>query len=95
MKRRRSRSRSRSDGGDRLKAALRTQGERLVDKVKDIEKGKKQNSAENEKHYQMEVRQIVVDDYWMVLEDYFRGKKKVPVKMKAVAKRGKDKLMNS
>ena len=40
----------------------------------------------------MEVRQLVVDDYQMVLEDYFGGKKKIPAKMEAVVRRGEEKI---
>ena len=48
-------------------------------KVKEIEKGRKWSSLTNKKqfNYQMEVRQIVVDDYRLVLEEYFGGKKNV------------------
>ena len=40
----------------------------------------------NEKqfNYQMEVRQIVVDAYWLALEEYFGGKMNILAKMEAV-----------
>ena len=33
----------------------------------------------------------MVDDYWLVLEEYFGGKK-VPAKMEAVVRRGEEKI---
>ena len=34
----------------------------------------------------------MVDDYQLVLEKYFGGKKKVPAKMEAVVRRGEEKI---
>ena len=67
------------DGGDGSKAALKTQVERLVKKVKYMESGRKWNMIANEKqfNYQMEVKQIVMDNYWLTLEEHFGGKKRL------------------
>ena len=34
----------------------------------------------------------MVDDYRLVLEEYFGGKKNVPAKMEAVVRRGEEKI---
>ena len=67
---------------------MRTQVERLVKKMKYMESGKKWNSPANEKQYiyNAEVRQICVEDYRLSLEEYFRRRKEIPAKIKAVVK---------
>ena len=89
--RRRSRSRSRARSEDRSLEAMKIQMERLSKKMKYMESGRKWNSAANEKQfiYNCELRQIVIEDFRLVLEEYF-GKKRMEVlrSIEEVVKKG-------
>ena len=75
--RKRKRSRSRSESKETRIESMKLQVERLVKKMKYVESGRKWNNVANEKQYiyNVELWQIVIEDYKMVLEEYFRSKK--------------------
>ena len=54
-------------------AALKTQVERLTEKMKYMESKKRWNSAANEKQYlhQVRVKKLAIEDVRKQLEDYF------------------------
>ena len=62
---------------------------RLTEKMKDMEAWRKWNSKSNELQYlhQVRVKQIRVEDYRQVLEEYFGSKRKVPASIKAVVRK--------
>ena len=61
-------------------AALRTQVERLTEKMKYIENRRRWNSTANEKQYlhQIRVKQLCVEDVRKQLEDHFGSRRDVP-----------------
>ena len=80
-RRSRSRGRSRSRSGS-LSEALRTQVERLSEKVKYMESRKRWSSVANEKQYlyNVKIKQLAIEDVRKQLEDYFGSRKDVPEK---------------
>ena len=75
-------------------AALRTQVERLMEKMKYMENRRRWNLSGNEKQYlhQVRVRQLCVEDVRKQLEDYFVSKKDVPEKIEEVIKLGEKEI---
>ena len=69
-------------------AALRTQVERLTEKMKYMENRRRWNSVANEKQYlhQVRVKQLCVEDVRKQLEDHFGSKKDVPEKIEEAIK---------
>merc|ERR1711989_74798 len=76
-----SRRRSRSRSLDSV--ALKTQVERLTEKVKYMESKKRWNSLSNEKQYlhEVKVKQLAIEDVRKLLEEHFGSKKDVPEKL--------------
>merc|ERR1712082_372656 len=87
-----SRRRSRSRSLDSV--ALKTQVERLTEKVKYIESKKRWNSLSNEKQYlhEVKVKQLVIEDVQKQLEDYFGSKRDVPEKIEGAIKLGEKEI---
>merc|ERR1712240_352463 len=90
--RRRKRSESESSSSD--DTTLKTQVQRLTEKLKDMEASRKWNSASNEKQYlhQVKIRQLCVEDFWDALEEEFGDKKKIPPKLVAMVKKGEKEI---
>ena len=67
---------------------------RLTEKIKDMEAMRKWNSKSNQLQYlhQVKVKQICVEDYRQVLEDYFGRKGKVSASIKAVVRKGEKEI---
>ena len=88
----RSRSRRRSRSGDRRRTAssdaLRTQIERMAEKLRYMEGKKRWNSRANEKQYlhEIEVKQLLVEDVRKHLEDHFGSKESVQGKIEDAIK---------
>ena len=80
--------RSRSVSMDR--AAMKTQLERLSEKVKSMENRRKWNHPADEKQYmhQICVRQLCIEDVRKRLEDYFGSRKEVPERIEEAIKIG-------
>ena len=72
------------------RAAMKTQLERLSEKVKSMENHRKWNHPANEKQYmhQIRVRQLCVEDVRKCLVDYFGSRKEVPERIKEPIKIG-------
>merc|ERR1711989_40324 len=89
-----SRRRSRSRSLDSV--ALKTQVERLTEKVKYMESKKRWNSLSNEKQYlhEVKVRQLAIEDVRKQLEDYFGSKRDVPEKIEGAIKLGEKEIDN-
>ena len=92
---RRSRSR-RSKSGSLDNAALKTQVERLTEKVKYMESKKRWNSLSNEKQYlhEVRVRQLAIEDVRKQLEDHFGSKRDVPEKIEGAIRLGEKEIDN-
>ena len=93
--RRRSRSRDRAESEDARLEKMKIQMERMEEKLKYLQTGRRWNSASNEKQYihQAELKSIVVDDFRMELERHFGARgKEVPANLEAVVKRGEEKI---
>ena len=88
--RRRSRSRVESRSVSMDNAALKTQVERLTEKVKCMENRRKWNHPANKKQYlhQIRVRQLCIEDVRKQLEDYFGSRKDVPERIEEAIKIG-------
>ena len=74
---------------------MQVQMESLTKKMKYMESGHRWNNSANEKQfmYNAELRQIVVEDYRMVLEKYFgRNKMEVLARIEDVVKKGEKKI---
>ena len=86
----RARHRSRSGGGVRSISmdndALRTEVERMSEKLKYMEGRRRWNSVANKKQYlhQVRVRQLCVEDVRKQLEKHFGSKREVPQKIEEV-----------
>merc|ERR1711989_124944 len=87
-----SRRRSRSRSLDSV--ALKTQVERLTEKVKYMESKKRWNSLSNEKQYlhEVKVKQPAIEDVRKQLEDYFGSKRAVPEKIEGAIKLGEKEI---
>ena len=92
------RLRSRSRDGTRSvsmdNAALRTQVERMAEKLKYMEGRRRWNSRANEKQYlhQVRVKQLCMEDVRKQLEAYFGSRREVPQKIKEVIKLGEKEI---
>ena len=88
------RKRSESEGSSSTETNLKTQVQRLMEKLKDMEASRKWNSASNEKQYlhQVKVRQLCVEDFRDALEEHFGDKRKIPAKLVAVVKKGEKEI---
>ena len=75
-------------------AALRTQVERLTEKMKYMENRRRWNSVANEKQYlhQVRVKQLCIEDVRKQLEDHFGLKKDVPEKIEEAIKIGEKEI---
>ena len=75
-------------------AALKTQVERLTEKMKYMENRRRWNLAANEKQYlhQVQFKQLCVEDVRKQLEDHFGSKKDVPEKIEEVIKLGEKEI---
>ena len=84
------RSRSRSLDG----AGLKTQVERLTEKVKYMESKKRWNNLSNEKQYlhEVKVKQLAIEDVRKHLEDHFGSKRDVPEKIEGAIKLGEKEI---
>ena len=74
---------------------MRIKMERMAEKLKYLESGRKWNSQANEKQfiYQCKLRSIVVEDFRLVLENYFGEKNmEVPRCIEEAVKRGEKKI---
>ena len=74
---------------------MRIKMERMEEKLRYLQNGRKWSSQANEKQYlhQCELRSIVVEDFHAVLEHYFGSKgKEVPASIEEVVKRGERKI---
>merc|ERR1711867_412936 len=96
---RRSRSRSsprsgRSRSRSLDSAALKTQVERLTEKVKYMESKKRWNSLSNEKQYlhEVKVKQLAIEDVRRLLEEQFGSKKDVPEKLTDALRKGEKEI---
>ena len=93
--RRRSRSKERGDSEDRGLEKMKIKMERMEEKLRYLQNGRKWNSAANEKQYlhQVELKSIVIDDFRNVLERYFGARgKEVPTSIEEVIKKGESKI---
>merc|ERR1712082_342521 len=74
--------------------ALKTQVERLTEKVKYMESKKRWNSLSNEKQYlhEVKVKQIVIEDVRELLEEQFGSKKDVPEKLTDALRKGEKEI---
>merc|ERR1712240_564747 len=92
-RRSKSRGRSRSRSGS-LSEALRTQVERLSEKVKYMESRKRWSSVANEKQYlyNVKIKQLAIEDVRKQLEDYFGSRKDVPEKIEEAIKIGEKEI---
>ena len=90
----RSRSPRRSRSRSMDSVALRTQVERLTEKVKYMESKKRWNSVSNEKQYlhEVKVKQIVIEDVRRLLEEQFGSKKDVPEKLVDALRKGEKEI---
>ena len=90
----RSRSPRRTRSGSMDSVALRTQVERLTEKVKYMESKKRWNSVSNEKQYlhEVKVKQIVIEDVRRLLEEQFGSKKDVPEKLVDALRKGEKEI---
>ena len=74
--------------------ALRTEVERMSEKLKYMEGWRRWNSAANKKQYlhQVRVRQLCVEDVRKQLEKHFGSKREVPQKIEEVIKLGEKEI---
>ena len=95
---RRSRSRRsgsrRSESGSLDSAGLKTQVERLTEKVKYMENKKRWNNLSNEKQYlhEVRVRQLAIEDVRKQLEDHFGSRREVPEKIEGAIRLGEKEI---
>merc|ERR1712121_428257 len=84
---------SRSRSGS-LSEALRTQVERLSEKVKYMESRKRWSSVANEKQYlyNVKIKQLAIEDVRKQLEDYFGSRSLVPEKIEEAIKIGEKEI---
>ena len=93
--RRRSRSRDRAESEDARLEKMRIKMERMEEKLKYLQTGRRWNSASNEKQFihQAELKSIVIDDFRMELERHFGARgREVPASIEEVIKRGEEKI---
>ena len=90
----RKRKRSEMESSSDSETALKTEVRRLMEKIKDMEGSRKWNSKSNKMQYlhQVKIRKLCVEDFRDALEEHFGDRKKIPVKLQSVVKKGEKEI---